>query len=95
MAKEKKGCAAGISSSEVWGRRSRSAHHEQTVLDKMIKSDKNLLNHIKIFPAEDFNSIYLMDLNKIDNNFIVHLMARSSEIRINKMKKYIQKNNIS
>lgn len=64
--------------------------HEQTVLDKMIKSDPKLKTHIRIYPAEQFNSIIYMDLKKIDCNFIVHLMSRPAGLREQKMREYLE-----
>lgn len=62
--------------------------HEQSILDIIVRSGEK---RIKIYPAEKFNSIY-SNLDQIDSNFIVHLMARSNNIRIDKMKKYIMDN---
>lgn len=78
--------------------------HEQTVLDKIIKRGATLsqngqvmlsrqsppsITRIKIYPTTTFNSD--TDLSKIDNYFIVHLMARPEQMRLQKMQKYLSK----
>lgn len=70
-----------------------SPYHEQSVLDYYINHVDNFKNHVIVCPTKTFNSAaYELNEYKKTNDFIIHLMARNSEFRINYIKKWIEDN---
>lgn len=62
---------------------SQNKYHEQTILDYLIKYNPKVSVKTKIYPARKFNSVYLVSVLKLNNNdYIIHLMGRSAEERI-------------
>ena len=71
-------------------------YHEQSVLENYINNDINdFKKHIKIYPTKTFNS----DANELNeykktDDLIIHLMARTPEIRVYYIQKWMKDNQI-
>jgi hypothetical protein len=69
--------------------------HEQRKIEDFIE-EKIMDSHLKIAikPANLFNTeYYLLDNDKIKNNFIIHVMSKPENYRVEYMQKWVKNNN--